>query len=425
MTRLARVPHGGRGSIGPYGPNSFWNRPLNYANGTDILQGAGSGAAIANQINYGRQATDQCAGQGSYTFQGYSGIGYGSYNRNYAVGFNYSSYSQPIYVVDSTRDALVKVGIINHSSPPTVKNPSGLQTYCNTVPFPDISQCPKLAPNMNAAAGTAFSNLASDGTDKTMILYEPKKNRMWEFWVMEGGNNPWAAAQALFTPAADWTTGNAGYLGPELGAGNTPADFSGVFTYDHSWGIRAVGCGVLGGLITLQDLRDVHAGGTINHAITIAQPLTTGGYFPPAVRADGNSTGNPVSTIPSGYPSAGTANPAYGKDQISEGHRFAFPPTVDLSTCTYPLARALTEAIRDYGMYVMDTSGYVAFYIEDPRTLGSIYHLQGPDAPDPFTLDWASIQPDGGSDPRWDKNGNPIFWQMPWDDLQLLNTVNN
>lgn len=411
-----------------YASTSFWNRKLDAS-----VTSTGPWSAPADVINYGRQPTDQCAGQGSYAWNGnagYTGIGYGPYNEKYATTFNYESYSMPIYCVDPKRDTPITVGIINHQGTLAKKDPNGIQELCNAVPWPDISKCPRL--DGTKPAGTAMSNLAADGTDKDVVILAksdpslPYYDICWEFWVCEGGNNPYTAAQNLWTPPVPWTAGNAGYFGPET----TPLSQSnGIVPNGTSWGIRAVGLGALGGLIALQDLRNVFNGGQINHAIAIAMPITTGGHYAPAVRGDGtHGSGNWTQTIPAGFPGAGSANPAYGHDQTTEGIRFSFDPSVDPDACSMPLARELTRAIRDYGCFIIDTAGCASFYIEDGRTLGSPYHIDGPDAVDPFALDWASIQPKSvngkpSGNPLWDGDGNPIIWQMPWDKTIKMNLV--
>ncbi len=351
--------------------------------------------AIANAMHY--------ADQGYTHWQGYTGPGYGSANWPYSVGFNGpSTYGAPIYCVrpsDPTQNITHQTVSFYYGSSPNYHhyaNLSGLETYLAAVPFPDVTLCP-----------SAGGQLWSGGTDQYLCIWNLDTDEWWDFWLL---SNDRAAVQA-FTG----TTWNAGYGGYAAGA----SGWNGIFA--HNWGGRASSLSMGAGVITMQDLRNVNAGGTINHALCIATGINGyGAAVAPATRGDGYSGGNSwPPTIPSGFPGAGGANPAYQVDQVHEANRWRFPVgTTAALASPYPLAREICRAIETYGFYDVDTTGGVAFFMEDGRTVGSPYHLQGAAAPDPWNLTWP------GGDPRY--AGQPITtgWTvlntLPWHLLQAL-----
>lgn len=398
MSRLSRIQKGGRASIPPYYlPSSIFNRQLGPS---DSLAADQTPAAhLANQINYGRQA--------GYTFQGYTGVGYGLYPWPASVGWNGASYSFPTYVVDNSTPKQ-PIGLFYTTSGVDYKYAAGyqnnLQSYTLNVPIPDKTLCP-------AITGTdPYTDIWAGGTDQEIFIWNRDTDEGWEFWALTNSN---AGATAL--TGYTWNAKYAGYI-PSV------SNFNGVFP--NQWGARACSLGGAGGMLTMQDLRDVHAGGRINHAMCFACAFNGGAgtQVAPATRSDGTGpNGNNVATIPTGFPSAGAANPAYHQDVLSEGMRFRFPANVDLSGLVDPLSIAIAEAIRDYGLIDVDTTGAVSFYMEDPRTVGSPYHLQGPSVGDPRNLTWP-----GGN---WytatvNTNGSTsILAPLPWDQLQVLTPV--
>lgn len=398
MSRLARVTQSGRSSIPPYYlPSSIFNRPIS---SSDTLATDQTPAArLANQINYGRQA--------GYTFQGYTGIGYGNYEWPASIAFNFTKFSVPIHVVDNTTPKQ-PVGLYYTSGGTYYKYAAGyqnnLQSYLLSVPIPEKSLCPMIT-------GTSpYTDVFADGTDHEIFIWNRDTDEGWEFWAMTNSN-----ANATALTGYTWNAKYAGYI-PSV------SNFNGVFP--DLWGARACSLGAAGGMITLQDLRDVYAGGRINHALCFSNAFNggSGTQVAPATRSDGVGANNMVN-IPAGFPGAGTANPAYGQDVLYEGARFRFPANVDLSGLVDPMSIAIAEAIRDYGLINVDTSGALAFYVEDPRTLGSPYHLQGPDAVDPRTLAWpsgawytATVTTNGSTS---------VLAPLPWTQLQVLTPVSS
>ena len=378
-----------------YSPDSIFNRPTTAA---DLLAADQSQAQhVANQINYGNPA---------YTFAGYSGVGYGNYEWPYSVGFNYNQYTFPIYAVrpsdPSQNISWQKVGLYVNASPPY---PMGvqygnIQAYCLNVPIPDKTLCPLIT-------GTSpYEDIWSHG-EGGCVIWNLDTDEAWEFFELRN-TGPSSMQTAL---GCTWLAQMAGYI-PSM------STFNGCFA--NKWGARGTSLGAIGGVITMQDLRDINAGGRINHGLCMALGMNggVGSQVAPATRADGpGPNGNNVATIPSGYPGAGGPNPAYQHDVSYEGGQFRFPASVDLSAVTTPVGLAIAESLRDYRSIIVDTTGACAFYMEDRRTLGSPYHLQGASAPDPWSLTWP-----GGSMLSLG-SGQTVLNQLPWSTLEVLTPI--
>lgn len=407
MSRLGRKYKAGRANIPPYyTPESFFNRPLGP---TDTLAADQTPAqAIANQINYGRQS--------GYTFQGYSGVGYYAFQWPWSLAFNGPSSSTfPVYCVrpsDPTQNITFHQVAMCYNNAGTYTTYgqvyTDIQAAMASVPIPDKTLCPKITGVGNYA--DIWSGASS--SDQSCTIINLDTNECWEFIKLSNTRAPNIQAQ-YGTP---WTCLFGGYT-PNV------AKFNGIFPLPG--GSRACNLGNLGGLITLQDVVNVYHGEPINHAIVMAVPCNNTSHVPPATRGDGPlAAGNSQTVIPPGYPGAGGANPAYHHDGVCEGMRFRFPSNVDLSGITYPVGLAIARAIRDYGLYNVDTAGAVAIYIEDNRTLGSPYNMQGIHAVDPYALTWPSGGQYGGGwrgDPA--NTGFTVLHELPWSQLQALNTI--
>jgi hypothetical protein len=152
----------------------------------------------------------------------------------------------------------------------------------------------------------------------------------------------------------------------------------GYFTHSgqtNNWGATATGLPLLGGLITIADLKR----GYINHALALAVPQATQGVYSwPAQRSDGQFTG-------------GAALP--------EGLRFRLDPTINVASLGLPyFDRMLAQAVQTYGIVIRDQSGSVSLYAQDPTTTGS----------DPW----------GAAFEGWSE-GTYLSW-FPWSRLQAL-----
>jgi hypothetical protein len=144
------------------------------------------------------------------------------------------------------------------------------------------------------------------------------------------------------------------------------------------WGASGCSLGVVGGLITLEDIRQ----GVINHALQLAIPnVRAGVYASPALRTDG-TTNDPLA--------------------LPEGAHLRLDPKLDLTALHLPrLTLLMARAAKRYGIFVINGSKNVAFQAQDPTPTGS----------DPYR------GPDGffeGSYPR------ELLSRFPWERLRLL-----
>ena len=199
------------------------------------------------------------------------------------------------------------------------------------------------------------------GTDGAMVIWQPSTDTMWEFWLMRRSNGAWHAR---------W----GGRIRP---VSRSPGYYTGA---ERNWGVTATSLPVLGGLITLDDVRSGH----IAHALALAIPEARRNWWTwPAQRTDGKKDS----------PGA-----------IPEGARFRLDPALDLNSLhLYPLVRMMAEAAQRYGIVVANQSGVVTFAGEDPTPTG--------------TNPWAGP---GG----WFSGQYPstLVRQFPWQRLQALRT---
>ena len=396
--RIVRVRRGP--TIPPYySPDSIFNRPVSDADTLATDQSQAQHAA--NQIQYGKPG---------HMFFGYTGVGYGAYEWPYSLGFNVYQFTFPIYAVrpsdPSQRISWQKVGLYVNASPapyPLGTQYGNIQAYTLNVPIPDKTLCPLIT-------GTApYEDIWSHG-EGGCVIWNVETDEAWEFFELT--NHGPATMQSRL--GCTWLAQMAGYI-PSM------TTFNGCFA--NMWGARGTSLGAVGGVITMEDLRRINAGGSIDHGLCFALAMNggSGSQVLPATRGDGpGPSGNYFPHIPAGYPGSGQPNPAYQHDVSYEGSRLRFPADVDLSAITTPVGLAIAEAIRDYGMTLVDTTGAAAFYTEDRRTLGSPYHIQGADAVDPWSLTWS-----GGSVLNIPSLGSgfTVLHELPWDQLQALTPV--
>jgi hypothetical protein len=253
----------------PFARNSVWNRPLSRT------------APLAAQS---RSYVDEVVRQVD----------------DYGPWLNTWAYSTPVYLVPAgqrtTRVTLDTWG-------------PDLQASWDAVPMP-----------ANA--------VPSKGTDAQLTLWQPSRNRLWEFWKLHKVHGTW---HARWGGAMKNVSRNRGF-------------------FDHSattndWGATATGLPLLGGLITTADLQR----GYINHALAIALVETAPRYYTwPAQRTDGNVFTPGVAEIP-------------------EGTRFRLNPRLNIASLHLPpFVRMIATAAQHYGLIVRDKGGAVAFYGQDP-----------------------------------------------------------
>ena len=144
-----------------------------------------------------------------------------------APTINVTAWSVPIYTVPANQPT-ARVKLVYTVSAP-------LQAAWAAVPLPE-----------NAKPAT--------GSDAHLVVWQPSKDLMWEFWGLGKTKEGW---QASWGGAMERVSNNVGVYGPEAWPSAT------VY-----WGASASSLPLAGGLITLEDLER----GQINHAIAIAVP---------------------------------------------------------------------------------------------------------------------------------------------------------
>jgi hypothetical protein len=255
---------------------------------------------------------------------------------------NTTQYSAPIYTVPPDL-ASVKVTLVD-----PWRGPGGhaLQTAWDAVPLPSDAK-------------------PAAGTDQQLVVWQPSRNRLWEFWKLKHTPTGWRAA---WGGAIRKVSSDSGSYGPEAWPGAT-----------QLWGASASSLSIAGGLITLEDLER----GQINHALAmgIYNPRA-GVYASPAKRTDGRST-EPLS--------------------LPEGAHLRLDPNLNLAALHLPhLTLMLAEAAQRYGIVIRDTvAGAVTFYAQDPTPTGT----------EPYT------EPNGYYE---SKSPRELLASFPWSHLQLL-----
>lgn len=253
------------------------------------------------------------------------------YRDGHPPNINTTAYSAPIYTVAHTQH-LVRV---------TLDQARGI--------------APALAQRFAAVPIPAGARPAA-GTDSQMVVWQPSRNLLWEFWVMHREGDGW---HARWGGRLDQVSRGPGY-----------------FTHPfESWGATATSLPLAGGMMTPAELRR----GRIPHALAMTVPRTRAGLFAiPAQRTDGTSRSQAA---------------------IPEGARLRLDPKLDLRPLHLPLPlRAMAEAAQRYGIIVRDQAANVAFYGEDPTPSGS----------DPYPRLF------GG------QSANALLRLFPWRSLQLV-----
>jgi hypothetical protein len=251
---------------------------------------------------------------------------------------NTSAYSVPIYTV-SARQPDVTVHLRS-----TARDRS-LAAAWRAVPLP---------PGARPARGT----------DGILVVWQPSHDRLWEFWRLSHGASGW---QAAWGGAMRHVQAQSGVYGPHVWPGA-----------QRAWGVSASSLSLVGGLISLQQLKF----GRIEHALEMAVPAVRAGvYASPAQRTDG------VSPSPLSLP---------------EGAHLRLNPSLDLAALHLPpLTLMLAQAAQRYGIFVTDTSPVVEFYAQDPTPSGD----------EPYRGAGGYF---GGATP------SQLLSSFPWSELQLL-----
>jgi hypothetical protein len=223
--------------------------------------------------------------------------------RQLAIGapwINTYAYSTPIYRVPADQ--------------PTVK-------VTLDVPYSPLQQAWSAVPMPRSAR-------PADGTDAHLVVWQRSTDTMWEFWHLRNVDGAWHAR----------------WGGRMTHVSRSPGYYTGA---ERSWGATATSLPLLGGLITLDDLKRDR----INHALAMAIPeARRGSWSWPAQRTDGKSG---------------------ARVAIREGARFRLDPTLDVDRLKLPpLVAMMAHAAQLYGIVVRDQAGVVTFYGEDPSPTG-------------------------------------------------------
>ncbi|HYI38542.1 MAG TPA: hypothetical protein VEX39_18185 [Thermoleophilaceae bacterium] len=196
------------------------------------------------------------------------------------------------------------------------------------------------------------------GSDGHLTVHQPATDTLWELWRARRGAGGWEAR----------------WGGVLRGVSRSPGHYAGS---RHNWGSTASSISVVGGVMTLAELRR----GRIDHALALNVPDARAGTFSwPAQRSDG--TGG-LATLP-------------------EGARLRLDPALDVESLRLTrLGRIMARAAQRYGIVVRDrTHKATAFFGEDPTRTGR----------DPYR----------GGDGYFSGTPADALAGFPWQHLQLL-----
>jgi len=216
------------------------------------------------------------------------------------------SYSTPLYVVRA-KQPVVRVSLDD----PHAAWRRGLQRAFRKVPIPRRAR-------------------PAAGTDAHMTVWQPSRDRLWEFWQARRGHDGWHAS---WGGAMKHVSQSPGYFDarswPRLSK--------------SYWGATATSLPVVAGTMLVRELR----AGEVKHALALSLPAPRAGAFAwPAQRTDGT-----------GPPGA-----------IPEGARLRIDPDLNLENLGLPrMTLIMARAAQRYGMIVRDQTGVaIGFYGQDP-----------------------------------------------------------
>jgi hypothetical protein len=140
----------------------------------------------------------------------------------------------------------------------------------------------------------------------------------------------------------------------------------------HAGGSVAAGYSGMGGVVRPEEIAQGH----IDHALSLMVPAPKTGYVGPATATDGTSH-NPYA--------------------IPEGARIQLDPSFDVDAQSWPSwKKTLAKALQNYGAYVSDTGGALAFYGQTDMNARN--------------RTWASV-----GVPK-----NASLWDLPWSRVRVL-----
>jgi hypothetical protein len=159
--------------------------------------------------------------------------------------------------------------------------------------------------------------IVSAGTDKSLTIYSPSLNKVWEFWVTDHRADGWYACWGGRMDNVS-TTSNPYFL--------------------NGFGSTATGLLGAAGAVSIADIRK----GSIDHALNVGipDPAVWTNFSWPAQRSDGGSTA--ASAIP-------------------EGTRLRLDPSINVDALPlHPIAKMIAKAAQKYGIIVTDRAGCVS-----------------------------------------------------------------
>lgn len=264
----------------PFGPDSVWNRRVD----KDTQLDPNSGPLMATLLQEVQQ--EQTLGVGP------------------AIGFKRSAVAE--YVVPADQPTM-RVELTN----PRVFWRRSLARAFRRVPLPASAH-------------------AAPGNDGHLVIWQPSKDRMWEFFHFRRQGR---RRIAEWGGALKHVSRSPGYY--------TRSSWPGARI---SWGATASSLSVAGGVMLISELRR-HL---IPHALAMALPSPRAGVWSwPAQRTDGRD------------PNAGV---------LPEGAHLRLDPQLDIDSLGLdPTTAAIARAAQRYGMIVRDQTGLgITFYAEDP-----------------------------------------------------------
>jgi hypothetical protein len=257
-----------------------------------------------------------------------------------------SSYTTPLYTVPGDQPT-IKVALSN----PDVEWRKSLQAAFQEVPMPKRAQ-------------------PASGTDGHLTVWQPSKDKLWEFWRARRTASGWTAE---WGGAMENVSKSPGYFTSKSWPGSRA-----------TWGATATSLPVIGGTMLLNELKR----GRIDHALAITFPAARAKIYSwPAQRTDGASD----------------------TDTVPEGARFRLDPKLDLDSLKLPpLVEVMAEAAQKHGLVVRDQSGEaIGFFAEDWRPHGR----------NPWWTTEDKPRANGYLRGQWPSS---LLAKFPWQHLQLL-----
>jgi hypothetical protein len=237
-----------------------------------------------------------------------------------SLGSNPDAYTIPVYLVNS-QTPLVKVRVRN--------------SFRDVVSIgPGRQKVTSYSPGTTVWIRIPKSAQASDGSDRQLVLLNPRTKEEWGLYRAEKHDNRWEAA-GMYHYNVGWT-------------GVPPNGFAG----------RGGGSPYLAGLVRKCEIDR----GYIGHALVM-------GYDYPCIGSVCRDNGYPAYI----YPAIKTDGDGRGDFDIPEGARLQLNPNATSADIrkwcgTDRACRLMVRAMQDYGVYLMENSGNPKVYVEDNLT---------------------------------------------------------